>query len=410
VDSCRSCGAALDAPFLSLGASPLSNAYLRAEQLSAMEPTYPLDVFVCERCTLVQIDELARAEGIFSDDYAYFSSFSDSWLAHCRAYAECVVARYELDAASLVVEIGSNDGYLLQYFLERGIPILGIEPARSVASAAIARGVPTETVFFGAAHAEAMRARGQAVDLLIGNNVLAHNPNLDDFVRGIARVLAPEGVVTLEFPHVLRMLEGNQFDTIYHEHYSYLSLHAVQALFRRHGLVVFDVEELATHGGSLRLHAQLAATGRRAIETQVEAVRELERRGGLLSAETYARFGEQVVETKRALLSLLIEAKRAGKRIVGYGAPAKGNTLLNYCGIRTDFLDYTVDRSPHKQGKFLPGTRIPIFAPERIFADQPDYVLLLAWNLEAELVAQLGGIAAWGGRIMVPIPNPRVLG
>ena len=409
MDSCRSCSAALGAPFLSLGASPLSNAYLRAEQLSAMEPTYPLDVFVCEHCFLVQIDELAGAEAIFSDDYAYFSSFSESWLAHCRAYTERVVARYALGASSLVVEIGSNDGYLLQYFLQRGIPILGIEPARSVASAAIARGIPTETVFFGAAQAEAMRARGQAVDLLIGNNVLAHNPNLNDFVAGIARVLAPHGVVTLEFPHLLRMLEGNQFDTIYHEHYSYLSLLAVQVLFRRHGLVVFDVEELATHGGSLRLHAQLAATGLRVVEAQVDAVCELERRGGLLSAATYARFREQVVETKRALLSLLIEAKRAGKRIVGYGAPAKGNTLLNYCGIRTDFLDYTVDRSPHKQGRFLPGTRIPIFAPERIDDDKPDLVLLLAWNLKDEIVAQLRGISAWGGRFVVPIPHPSVL-
>lgn len=409
MNSCRSCTAALGAPFLSLGASPLSNAYLTGAQLSAMEATYPLDVFLCEQCFLVQIDELARADGIFGEDYAYFSSFSESWLAHCRGYTDTIVARYALGPQSHVVEVGSNDGYLLQYFQERSIPVLGIEPSASVARAAIAKGIPTEVVFFDAAYADRLRAAAPPVDLLIANNVLAHNPNLNDFVAGIARVLAPRGVATLELPHLLRMLEGTQFDTIYHEHYSYFSLHAVEALFERHGLVVFDVEQLTTHGGSLRVHAQLAATGPWQIAEQVEAVRVLERRSGLLSPQTYALFRERVVQTKHALLTLLIEAKRAGMRVVGYGAPAKGNTLLNYCGIRTDLIAYTVDLSPHKQGRYLPGTRIPIHAPEQIFVDKPDLVLLLAWNLRDEIVAQLGGIAEWGGRFVVPIPIPSVL-
>jgi SAM-dependent methyltransferase len=366
-------------------------------------------VFVCEQCFLVQLDEFEHAERIFDADYAYFSSFSESWLAHCRAYTDTVVERYGVGAQSLVIEVASNDGYLLQYFHARGIPVLGIEPAGSVAAAAIAKGIPTETVFFTRAHAEVMRARGQQADLLIGNNVLGHNPRLNDFVAGIACALAPQGVATLEFPHLLRLLEGNQFDTIYHEHFSYLSLHAVEALFQRHGLGVFDVEELDTHGGSLRIHGQLLGSGERPVESRVAAVRDLERRGGLLSRETYAAFRERVYETKRALLGLLIEAKRAGKRIVGYGAPAKGNTLLNYCGIRTDFIDYTVDRSPHKQGRFLPGTRIPIHAPERIFVDKPELVLVLPWNLQAEVIAQMRGIADWGGTFIIPIPTPQVL-
>jgi SAM-dependent methyltransferase len=409
MDSCRSCAARLGAPFLRLGNQPPSNSYLRPAQLVAMEPTYPLDVYVCERCLLVQLDELERAENLFSDDYAYFSSFSDSWLAHARAYTEMVRQRFGLGPSSFVVEVASNDGYLLQYFQRAGIPVLGIEPARSVAEAAIARGIPTELVFFGAAHAAAMVARGPRADLLIGNNVLAHNPNINDFVAGIAAALAPHGVATLEFPHVLRMIEGNQFDTIYHEHFSYLSLHAVEALFARHGLALFDVDELATHGGSLRIYAQLAG-GRYPVAARVGAVLGGEREAGLHRAETYARFAERVIETKYRLLTLLIAARRAGKRIVGYGAPAKGNTLLNYCGVRTDFLDYTVDRNPHKQGRFLPGTHIPVYAPERIFEDRPDYVLILPWNIKDELMGKLAGISAWGGKFIVPIPEPEVVG
>jgi SAM-dependent methyltransferase len=407
--SCRSCATTLGAPFLSLGAQPLSNAYLRPQQLTSMEPTYPLDVYTCETCWLVQLDELERAEHIFDDNYAYFASFSDSWLAHCRTYTDMIVERLRLGDKSFVVEVASNDGYLLQYFKQRRIPHLGIEPARSVADAAIAKGIATEVVFFGIAHAEAMRARGQIADLLIGNNVLAHNPNINDFVGGIARILAPTGVATLEFPHLLRLLEHNQFDTIYHEHFSYLSLHAVQTLFERHGLDVFDVEELPTHGGSLRVYAQLQTMGRNDVHGRVAGLREREGAAGLLDAGTYAQFGERVSDTKRRLLSLLIEVKRAGKRVVAYGAAAKGNTLLNYCGIRTDFIDYVVDSNPHKQGRFLPGTRIPIYEPARIAVDKPDYVLILPWNIKDEVMAKNSDIGTWGGRFIVPIPVPAVL-
>lgn len=404
--ACRACGAALAGPFLSLGASPLSNAYLEPAQLAAMEPTYPLDVHWCAQCTLVQIDEVERADHIFNATYAYFSSYSESWLAHSRRYCDEAVARYGLGPGSYVVEVGSNDGYLLQYFVQRGIAARGVEPSRSVATVAIEKGIPTDVTFFDPAYAAAMERRA---DLLIGNNVLAHNPDLRGFSSAIAAALAPAGVATLEFPHLVRLLEHDQFDTIYHEHFSYLSLHAVDALFRRHGLVVFDVEELATHGGSLRIHAQRERGGR-AVTPRVAEILELERARGLLVADTYAAFGARVAEAKRALLTFLIEAKRRDKRVVGYGAPAKGNTLLNYCGVRTDFLDYTVDRSPHKQGRFLPGSRIPIFAPARIFEDKPDYVLILAWNLRDELIAQLAGIEAWGGRCVIPIPTVEIVG
>ena len=409
MDNCRSCEAPLGAPFLRLGSQPLSNAYLRPAQLARMEPTYPLDVYWCERCTLVQLAEFERAAEIFGDDYAYFSSFSDSWLAHCQAYTEMVRARFGLDPSSFVVEVASNDGYLLQYFQRAQIPVLGVEPARSVADAARAKGIPTDVEFFGASYAARMRDRDQRADLLIGNNVLAHNPNINDFVAGIAGALLPHGVATLEFPHVLRMIEGNQFDTIYHEHFSYLSLHAVDALFARHGLQLFDVDELTTHGGSLRIYAQLL-TGPHPVGPRVAQVKAAERAAGLVGPRAYAEFGARVEHTKRELLALLIAAKRAGKRIVGYGAPAKGNTLLNYCGVRTDFLDYTVDRNPHKQGRFLPGTHIPIHAPERIFEDKPDYVVILPWNIKAEILGSLAGIAAWGGKFIVPIPEPEIVG
>jgi SAM-dependent methyltransferase len=406
--ACRSCASPLFAPFLSLGAQPLSNAYLRADRLAAMEPTYPLDVYVCEHCFLVQLDELERAENIFDEDYAYFASYSDSWLAHCRAYTEMAVARFGLAERSFIVEVASNDGYLLQYFKERGIPHLGVEPARSVAAAALAKGIRTDVTFFGVAYADAMRARGETADLLIANNVLAHNPNINDFVGGIARSLAPRGVATLEFPHLQRLLQHNQFDTIYHEHFSYLSLHAVESLFARHGLEVFDVDDLPTHGGSLRIYAQHAG-GPRTRTPRVAALRTGEREAGLLSAATYRRFASQVTETKRALLTLLIDLKRAGKKIAAYGAPAKGNTLLNYCGIRTDFIDFAVDISPHKQGKFLPGTRIPIYAPDRLLAERPDFVVILPWNIRDEVIAKNAQIATWGGRFIVPIPTPEVL-
>ncbi len=405
--SCRSCAARLGESFLSLGTQPLSNAFLGPDQLGRMEPTYPLDLFFCGTCSLVQLDEFERAHDIFSDDYPYFASFSESWLVHSRAYAELATRRFALDRDSFVVEVASNDGYLLQYFQQRGIPVLGIDPARSVAEAAREKGVPTDLAFFGTSYAEAMTARA---DLLIGNNVLAHVPDINDFVAGIARALKPRGVATLEFPHLLRMIEGNQFDTIYHEHFSYLSLHAVTTLFLRHGLEVFDVDELATHGGSLRVYAQAVATRPFEVSARVEMVNALERTGGLLSPSTYARFREGVASTKRDLLTLLIGERRAGKRIVGYGAPAKGNTLLNYCGIRDDFVEYTVDRNPHKQGRFLPGSHIPVHAPERILADKPDDILILPWNIKAEVMAQLSAIREWGGRFIIPVPTPGFVG
>ncbi len=408
MNACRSCDTTLSRPFLSLGAQPLSNAYLRADQLTRMEPTYPLDLYVCPSCFLVQLDEMEQADHIFDDDYAYFSSYSESWLAHCRAYTEMIVERLDLDARSFVVEVASNDGYLLQYFRDRGIPHLGIEPARSVATAAIEKGIPTDIDFFGIAKAEMLVGSGRPADLVIGNNVLAHNPHLNDFVKGIARVLKPAGVATLEFPHLLRMLEGNQFDTIYHEHFSYLSLHATMAAFVRHGLEIFDIDELPTHGGSLRIYAQLTSERRYEVSDAVDRVLRAEDAAGLRDVATYATFRERVVETKRKLLEFLITARRAGKRVVGYGAPAKGNTLLNYCGVRTDFLDYTVDASPHKQGRFLPGTRIPIHAPSKILEDRPDYVLILPWNIEAEIVSKMSAVTSWGGKFVVPIPELRV--
>ncbi len=404
--SCRSCGAPLDVPFLSLGDTPVSNAYLRADQLTLPEPRFPLDVFLCGECYLVQLGEVQQPASIFGDDYAYFSSFSGSWLEHCRAYTELAVRRFDLGARSLVVEVASNDGYLLQYFHGRGIPVLGIEPSGSVARAAQAKGIPTEVAFFGRPLAETIAA---TADLLIANNVLAHVPDINDFIAGVARALAPTGVATLEFPHLLRTLEGAQFDTIYHEHYSYLSLTAVTALFERHGLRAFDVDELPTHGGSLRVYAQLVASGVHVVESRVAYVIAAEMTAGLRRSETYAGFGARVGAIKTDLLALLDSTRRAGDRIVGYGAPAKGNTLLNYCGIDASTIEYTVDRNPHKQGKFLPGSHIPIYGPERITADRPGCVVILPWNLTAEIIAQLAEVRDWGGRFLVPIPKPRLL-
>ena len=405
---CRSCEAPLDRVFVDLGASPLANRYLEPADLAGMEPTYPLRVNVCTRCWLVQLPALVAPEEIFSD-YAYFSSYSDSWLAHCEKYAADVAARFGLGASSKVVEIASNDGYLLQYFAARGIPVMGVEPARNVAMAAEKRGIPTTSVFFGAASAEQLAGQGQA-DLLVANNVLAHVPDLNDFIRGLQRLLKPGGVITVEFPHLLRLMEFNQFDTIYHEHFSYFSLCAVEAAFERHDLVLFDVEELPAHGGSLRIYAtHRAGEASKQSGSRLEDVRRAEIAAGLNRIDGYERFARQVEDTKRGLLSFLIEAKRKGSRIAGYGAPAKGNTLLNYCGIRTDFLDYTVDRSEHKQGRFLPGSRIPIFAPAKIAETKPDYVLILPWNLRDEIADQMRHIRTWGGRFVVPIPRVEIL-
>jgi SAM-dependent methyltransferase len=406
--ACRLCGAALAHTFVDLGLSPLCESYVAPENLDRPETFYPLHVYVCDGCWLVQLLEYVRPEEIFSE-YAYFSSYSDSWLRHAQTYVDHITARLNLGPRHLVVEIASNDGYLLQYFVGRAIPVLGIDPAANVARAAEKRGVPTLVRFFGQATARELVAQGRQADLLIGNNVLAHVPDLNDFIAGLKILLRPGGTITLEFPHLQRLMEGNQFDTIYHEHFCYFSLRSATAALARHGLVLFDVEELATHGGSLRVYVGHREDAGRGESDSVGQLRAREERLGYDRLAPYQAFAEQVRETKRRLLEFLIAARRAGRRIVGYGAPGKGNTLLNYCGVRTDFLEYTVDRNPYKQGKFLPGTRIPIHAPEKIRETRPDYVLILPWNLQDEIAGQLAYIREWGGRCVVPIPTVRVL-
>lgn len=405
---CRFCGTELKYTFVDLGVSPLSNSYLTAGQLSRMEPFYPLHAYVCHNCFLVQLEEFESPEHIFND-YAYFSSYSESWLRHSREYTEQVIERFHLNRQSQVVEIASNDGYLLQYFVARGVPALGIEPAANVARVAEEKGVPTLTEFFGAPLAERLAREGKSADLLLGNNVLAHVPALNDFVAGLKILLKAQGVITMEFPHLLRLMQENQFDTIYHEHFSYFSFLTVEEVFARHELTLFDVEELKTHGGSLRIYARHTDDKSKPLTGRVHELRERESLAGTRRLETYLGFSQQVEETKRSLLSFLIEAKREGKRVAGYGAPAKGNTLLNYCGVRTDFLDYTVDASPHKQGRFLPGTRIPIHHPDKLKETRPDYVLILPWNLRDEIMAQSSHVREWGARFVLPIPRVEVV-
>lgn len=404
---CRFCSTPLRHTFADLGMSPLSNRYLNANQLDMTEPFYPLRAYVCENCFLVQLPAVQTPNEIFGD-YAYFSSYSETWLKHASDYADAMTARLCLNRSSHVVEIASNDGYLLQYFQAKCISVLGVEPAANVAKVAQAKGVPTVVEFFGAEMARELVERGNRADLLLGNNVLAHVPDLNDFVAGIKILLKPEGVLTMEFPHLLRLMQGNQFDTIYHEHFSYFSFLTVERVFAKHGLTLFDVEQLPTHGGSLRIYGRYTDTSGPAVGSRVSALRETECRAGLDQLSAYARFDEQVQGTKRDLLEFLIDARRAGKRIVGYGAPAKGNTLLNYCGVRSDFIDYTVDLSPHKQGLFLPGTHIPIFAPDKIRETRPDYVLILPWNLKDEIMSQMAFIREWGGKFVVPIPTVEV--
>ena len=404
---CRFCGSDLRVVFCDLGMSPLSNAYLDKEALNSAEAFYPLRAFVCSECFLVQLEEFESPAQIFSD-YAYFSSYSDSWLEHARAYAESMQERLKLDAASRVIELASNDGYLLQYFSASGVPVLGVEPAANVAAVAEKKGIPTRVEFFGRDAAKRMCANGETADLLLGNNVLAHVPDLNDFVAGMKMVLKADGLLTMEFPHLLRLIENNQFDTIYHEHFSYLSLLAVERIFEHHGLQLHDVEELPTHGGSIRIHAAHIEAGHSASDT-LRQLRDTEAEAGLYDIKAYSEFAERARATKRGLLEFLIEAKRAGKSIAGYGAPAKGNTLLNYCGVREDFIDYTVDRSPAKQGRFLPGTHIPVFAPGKITETRPDYVLILPWNLRDEIIADMAHIRAWGGQFVVPVPQVEVL-
>ena len=374
-----------------------------------MEPFYPLHAYVCENCLLVQLEEFESPDRIFNDQYAYFSSYSDSWLAHARRYTELMIGKLSLNKNSFVVEIASNDGYLLQYFVQKGIPVLGIEPSSNVADVAQSKGIESWVTFFTENSAKELVSKKGKADLVLGNNVLAHVPALNDFVKGLKIVLADDGIITMEFPHLLSLMRENQFDTIYHEHFSYFSFLAVTRIFAAHELRIFDVDRLSTHGGSLRIYAAHDKSKRWQEQVSVLALLAEERRARLDQAASYSAFSEQVNKTKRELLDFLIGAKRAGKTIVGYGAPAKGNTLLNFCGIRTDFIDYTVDKSPHKQGMFLPGVHIPIFAPEKIMETKPDYVLILPWNLRDEVVAQMSGISAWGGKFVIPIPQVEVL-
>jgi len=407
VPSCRFCAAPLRHTFVDLGMSPLCESFLPADQLDRMEAFYPLHVRVCDRCWLVQLPEYVSGQEIFTE-YAYFSSYADSWLAHARAYAARMIDRFGLTAQSQVVEVGSNDGYLLQYFVQRGIPALGIEPAANVAQVALERGVPTQVRFFGRETARALIGQGRRADLLTGANVMAQVPDLNDFVVGLKIVLAPRGVITIEFPHLTRLVAGNQFDTIYHEHFSYFSLTCVEKIFGAHGLTVFDVDELPTHGGSLRIYAKHDTDSTHPVTSELEVLREREEQAGVNGLEYYASFGDRVKETKRKLLDFLVDARRRGKSIAGYGAPGKGNTLLNYCGIRTDFLDFTVDRNPYKHGRFTPGTHIPIYPPARLREERPNYVLILPWNLRDEIMSQHSYIRDWGGQFVIPIPELRV--
>ena len=406
--ACRFCGNTLRTTFVDLGMSPPCQSHITSEQLQQMEAFYPLHAWVCERCFLVQLQQFVAPEHIFSE-YAYFSSYATSWVEHARRYTHMAMQRFGLGARSKVMEVASNDGYLLQHFVAAGVPVLGIEPAANVAQVAIDRGVPTTVQFLGRATGQAIaRDHGQA-DLVLGNNVLAHVPDINDFVQGMRELLAAHGVITMEFPHLQRLIEGNQFDTIYHEHFSYLSFGTVEQIFAAHGLLLFDVEELPTHGGSLRIYARHERHGALTVADAVPALRERERALGYRGLERYRGFGQQVQSAKRQLLAFLIEAKQQGKRIAGYGAPGKGNTLLNYCGIRTDFLDFTVDANPYKQGKYTPGTHIPILEPDALRREKPDYVLILPWNLSEEIMAQAAYIREWGGRFVVPIPSVQVL-
>jgi SAM-dependent methyltransferase len=387
--------------------SPLCESYLTPEQLNEMEPFYPLHVYVCDRCFLVQLLEYVNPQEIFSE-YAYFSSYSDSWLQHAKNYTEKMIQRFGLHSSSQVVEIASNDGYLLQYFVAQKIPVLGIEPAANVANVATNKGIPTIVKFFGEETANELVAKGKQADLVLGNNVLAHVPELNDFVKGIKILLKPDGVITMEFPHLMRLIEENQFDTIYHEHFCYFSFITVEKVFAAHGLRIFDVEELSTHGGSLRIYGCHIEDNSKETSQQVKELKAREEAAGFSNIENYFSFSKKVEETKFKLLEFLIAAKREGKSIAGYGAPGKGNTLLNYCGIRSDFIDYTVDRNPYKQGKLLPGTHIPIFHPDKIKETQPDYLLILPWNLKNEVMAQMSYVRDWGCQFVVPIPHVNI--
>ena len=404
---CRFCGTGLERTFVDLGLSPLCETYPAAADFPRGELYYPLHVYVCDECFLVQLEEYESAENIFSD-YAYFSSYSDSWLKHCENYCSQMMSRFVLSEKSFVVEVASNDGYLLQYFVRQNVPVLGIEPAANVAKVAVEKGVPSLVRFFGTELAKELAAKGRCADLVLGNNVLAQVPDLNDFVEGLRILLMPEGVLTLEFPHLLKLIELNEFDTIYHEHFSYFSMLTTVRIMEAHGLRVFDVEQLKSHGGSLRVYACRAESRSHAVEPSVAKLVAEEKKAGLDSAKGYEGFAQQVQETKFALVEFLLNAARQGKSVAGYGAPGKSATLLHYCGIGKDLIEYTVDRNPYKQGRFLPGNHIPIRHPDLIRETKPDYIVILPWNLKDEIIRQLQFIRQWGGRFVVPIPKVTV--
>jgi hypothetical protein len=405
--NCRFCSSSLARTFIDLGMSPLCESFLTAAQLNQMEPFYPLHVFVCDRCLLVQLGEYVSPSEIFSE-YAYFSSYSESWVRHAEQYATAMVERFHLGQRHKVMEIASNDGYLLQHFVRRQIPVLGIEPAANVAEVATRKGIPTVVKFFGELTAEQIAKEHGKPDLLVGNNVLAHVPALNDFVMGMKTLLGQGGVITMEFPHLLRLIDGNQFDTIYHEHFSYFSFLTVSKVFEAHGLRIFDVEELKSHGGSLRIYACHADDETKEPQPRVARLRDIELERGYDRLDTYSSFAMKVHETKRKLLEFLVRVKREGKSVAAYGAPGKGNTLLNYCGIRQDFIEYAVDRNEYKHGRFTPGTHIPIYSPDRLAQTQPDYILILPWNLRWEIAKQLAYVKQWGAKLVVPIPELEV--
>ena len=404
--TCRFCNARLIS-FCNLGYSPLANSFLGKSQLHTKEPFYPLHVYVCGDCHLVQLEEFESPQNIFHD-YAYFSSYSETWLKHCQVYTDQVIPRFNLDCNKQVIEIASNDGYLLKIFKEKKFPVLGIEPAENVARVAESFGIPTIKSFFNSGLARELTKKNRQADLLICNNVLAHAPNLNDFIAGLKIILKPDGVITLEFPSLIQLIEQNQFDTIYHEHFSYFSCLTAEKIFAHHKLSLFDVEELKTHGGSLRIYVRHQENSANSISENVSRIKLREKKQGLDKLDSYHNFSKQVKETKRRLHEFLTKTKQSGKSIAAYGAPAKGNTLLNYCGIGTDFVDYTVDLNPHKQGRFLPGTHIPIFHPDKIKETKPDYLLILPWNIKSEIMEQMKCIIQWGGKFITPIPNLKV--
>jgi SAM-dependent methyltransferase len=405
---CRHCGSELKLPLVDLGSAPPSNAYLSAQALHAPEKWFPLSVLVCEVCWLAQTEDFAQADELFDAEYAYFSGFSTSWLAHSERYVSDMVARFSLNTGSHVVEIAANDGYLLQYVKARNIPCTGVEPTASTAAAARAKGIPIVEDFFGVRLANGLAAQGKLADLTVANNVLAHVPDINDFVAGFALLLKPLGVATFEFPHLLKLIAENQFDTVYHEHFSYLSLTAVDRIFSANGLVVFDVEDHSTHGGSLRVFAQRSDTGQRARSSRVDELLQREVRAGMLGADYYTGFQEKTDKVKNEFLAFLLEAKRQGKTVAAYGAAAKGNTLMNYAGIRPDLISFVVDRNPAKQGKYMPGSRIPIVDEPSIRNAKPDFVVVLPWNLATEVIQQLEYVRAWGGRFVMAVPELQI--